>query len=388
MSELSARSLGNGSPALVAVDTAAEPLPGWARLVVLLGLWLLANVLASGLAALLLFPGLPFIHLFLNAGGLMGVFLLVALAGLPVAGGQALALRDRLPAPSRWARAITFGGFLGVAIGFFPSLALAETSPVVGLTVLGGVAGLVVGLAQARALPLRTLHALAWIATQGAGCAAAWWLGLGMLRWELVGDGASLADVGPLLVAGAVSGLVYGLITGPVLVAVLPPAQSRAPVATRPPARRVPAILAGAAPAYQVWERAGLEIALAGAALTALETHARYPWLREVAALQPAATDRRVTMLRLVTPRRRLVIAMHDRSSQPAPATRHRGPVARYHVFEWLAEGGATSLTTCDAAEIAHRFPPLAEALAGEPLVEFLVTTPGWLLTILPGDEV
>jgi len=131
-----------------------------------------------------------------------------AVAGLVIGAGQVLASRGRLD-PRRWVPATAVGMGLGlllgaVAVGFGTSLAELAT--------MGALTGLVLGPAQALALPPATRRRWAW----AAAVPALWALG-----WTATTlGGISVAD--QFTVFGAYGAVTFSALSGLVLHALVP----------------------------------------------------------------------------------------------------------------------------------------------------------------------
>src|SRR5690349_24848554 len=81
-------------------------------------------------------------------------------AGLVIGAGQTLASRRRLD-PRRWIPATGIGMGLGLALGAW---AVGYGTDLTDLAAMGALTGVVLGPAQALALPSRTAHRWAWAA--------------------------------------------------------------------------------------------------------------------------------------------------------------------------------------------------------------------------------
>jgi hypothetical protein len=83
-----------------------------------------------------------------------------AVAGLVIGAGQALLSRRRLD-PRRWIPASIVGMGLGLLLG---AAAVGYRTSLADLAVMGAITGLLLGTAQAAALPSRALHRWVWAA--------------------------------------------------------------------------------------------------------------------------------------------------------------------------------------------------------------------------------
>jgi hypothetical protein len=83
-----------------------------------------------------------------------------AVAGLVIGAGQALLSRRRLD-PRRWIPATTIGMGSGLLLG---AAAVGYRTSLTNLAVMGAITGLLLGAAQAAALPARAHHRWAWAA--------------------------------------------------------------------------------------------------------------------------------------------------------------------------------------------------------------------------------
>ena len=83
-----------------------------------------------------------------------------AVAGLVIGAGQALLSRRRLD-PRRWVPASIVGMGLGLLLG---AAAVGYRTSLADLALMGGITGLLLGTAQAAALPSRAHHRWAWAA--------------------------------------------------------------------------------------------------------------------------------------------------------------------------------------------------------------------------------
>jgi hypothetical protein len=90
--------------------------------------------------------------------------------GLVIGAAQALASRRRLD-PRRWVPATTLGMGAGLLLG---SWIVDYQTSLTGLALMGAMTGLVLGPAQALALPPRTAHPWVWAATMPALWALGW----------------------------------------------------------------------------------------------------------------------------------------------------------------------------------------------------------------------
>ena len=93
-----------------------------------------------------------------------------AVAGLVIGAGQALLSSRRLD-PRRWIPATTAGMGIGLLLG---AAAVGYRTSLADLAVMGAITGLLLGAAQAAALPSRTLHRLIWAAAMPILWALGW----------------------------------------------------------------------------------------------------------------------------------------------------------------------------------------------------------------------
>jgi hypothetical protein len=93
-----------------------------------------------------------------------------AVAGLVIGAGQTLASRRRLD-PRRWIPATTVGMGVGLMLGAW---AVGYNTSLPDLAAMGAITGLVLGLAQALALPARATHRWIWAVTVTALWAVGW----------------------------------------------------------------------------------------------------------------------------------------------------------------------------------------------------------------------
>jgi hypothetical protein len=93
-----------------------------------------------------------------------------AVAGLVIGAGQALASRRRLD-PRRWIPATTVGMGAGLMLGAW---AVGYDTSLTDLAAMGALSGLVLGVAQALAMPSRARHRWIWAAAMPALWATGW----------------------------------------------------------------------------------------------------------------------------------------------------------------------------------------------------------------------
>jgi hypothetical protein len=210
-------------------EAVAMPVPR-RRATALCAGWLLAGML-GGMIALPFgiehaLGGIFLLGLWFSVPGLLLALTLTGLlVGLATGGPQVLLAGTVLPAPVRaWLLATTVGQTVGLVAGVVTGVLLGGTA-----WTMAGVAGACVGLgagwAQGRLLTTGRRRVALWAGTSGLASAAAW-----SVAWAIAaGAGAvlptrlgampwtSLSVGGWSLVAGAIGGLIYGLITGSVL---------------------------------------------------------------------------------------------------------------------------------------------------------------------------
>jgi hypothetical protein len=93
-----------------------------------------------------------------------------AVAGLVIGAGQALLSRRRLD-PRRWIPASAVGMGIGLLLG---AAAVGYRTSLADLAVMGAITGLLLGAAQAAALPSRAHHRMAWAAAMPVLWALGW----------------------------------------------------------------------------------------------------------------------------------------------------------------------------------------------------------------------
>jgi hypothetical protein len=144
-----------------------------------------------------------------------------AVAGLVIGAAQALLSRRRLP-PLQWCVATGVGMGLGLLLG---AVAVGYRTGLGDLAVQGGLTGLVLGPAQALALPGGTERRRRWL-----------WAAAAPVLWALGWTATTLGGIdveSHYTVFGAYGALTYSALAGLLLIAVLP----RTPADVSPHAR-------------------------------------------------------------------------------------------------------------------------------------------------------
>src|SRR3954447_23254122 len=131
-----------------------------------------------------------------------------AVAGLVIGAGQALLSRQRLD-PRRWIPASIVGMGLGLLLG---AAAVGYRTSLADLALMGAITGLLLGAAQAAALPSRAHHRLIW----AAAMPVLWALG-----WTVTTLGGIHVDE-QFTVFGAYGALTFSALSGVLLHYLLP----------------------------------------------------------------------------------------------------------------------------------------------------------------------
>jgi hypothetical protein len=131
-----------------------------------------------------------------------------AVAGVVIGAGQALVSRRRLH-PRRWIPATALGMGLGLLLG---AAAVGYRTSLPDLAVMGAITGLLLGAAQAAALPSRAHHRWAW----AAAIPILWALG-----WTVTTLGGIHVDE-QFTVFGAYGALTFSALSGALLHYLLP----------------------------------------------------------------------------------------------------------------------------------------------------------------------
>jgi drug/metabolite transporter (DMT)-like permease len=131
-----------------------------------------------------------------------------AVAGLVIGAGQALLSRRRLD-PRRWIPATTAGMGIGLLLG---AAAVDYRTSLADLAVMGAITGLLLGAAQAAALPSRARHPVIW----AAAMPILWALG-----WTVTTLGGIHVDE-QFTVFGAYGALTFSALSGVLLHYLLP----------------------------------------------------------------------------------------------------------------------------------------------------------------------
>lgn len=175
------------------------------------GQWLVANLLGLLVGGMLAIPigfGLGDVaikSLGELAGGIVTSLLFGVILGGVLGGAQALALRDQIERPYRWAAASVIGGVLGFMLPltlFFVSGTMETADDTVVAITLGFSYGLLVGIAQWFVLRERTPKAGWWIAISALAMVLAM-----VTVFNLDGEGREV-------LALSAGGLVLGIVSG------------------------------------------------------------------------------------------------------------------------------------------------------------------------------